>query len=418
MKTPRFLIALLSGVVCGMIAPVAAEIQLPPVTGTLSGEFKPLKVPGAPTLRWNADIRNPSAGGGEREIELGVDGDGVKLRAVISLASVKTGTWKITEGALDLATWFPNVAKFSAELGGLTAKGTVEISGAGVIEGGVPSGALHSVMQNGRLENVADGWLLEGVSHNAVVGVNADGFRTKSLTPFEARIATVTTSRFGARNVLLRGMLNEDRTIALSEARVEIAGGNVTVDPTTVVLSPFAMEATLHIVNVGLQDLVALIPATLSAAEGKIDGTVRVGWSTANGFHLGAGNLEVGKTEPTLVRLAPKPGFLTRSLPKRFEPVPTWTGPLSKWLSADNPAYLEMSEIEGGKAQLMVDSLAVNLTPEGDAAGRTATVRMKARPLKSGGSVKSVSIDLNVVGPLDPILRFGLNQEFSMEMKK
>ncbi|HEX2853498.1 MAG TPA: YdbH domain-containing protein [Opitutaceae bacterium] len=417
MKMLRPMVVLLCGALCGR-APAATEIVFPPVSGMLSGEFKPLKVSGAPSIRWSADIRDAGLDGKNRAIELAVNGDGMTLRASVMLSSLREGTWKISEGELDLAKWFPSLAKLSAELGGFAVKGTVTVSGAGTISAGVPSGTLQAEMSDGRLEQTTDGWTLDGVTFAAELAVDADGFRTKSLKPFEAKIGTVTTSRFGARNVLLRGMLNEDRTVELSEARVEIAGGEVTVDPTTVTLSPFAAEGTLHIVNVGLQDLVALVPASLTSAEGRMDGTVRVGWSTAGGFHLGAGDLAVGKTEATVVRLAPKPGFLTQSMPKRFEPLPTWTGPLSKWLSADNPAYSDMAEIETGRASLQVDSLSVQLTPEGDADGRTAKVRMKARPVKEGGSVKSVAIDVNLTGRLDDILRFGLNQEFSIQVQK
>lgn len=405
--------ALLCGALCGR-AVAAIEILLPPVSGIVTGEFKPLKVPGAPSLRWNADIRSAGPAGEKRAVELTVTGDGTRLRTVVVLTSAKEGTWEITEGELDVKTWFPSVATL-ADVSEMTVKGTMEISGAGVVQAGVPSGTLHATMRDGRIEQTAEGWVLEGVTFTAELGVNADGFRTKSLKPFEARVGTITTSRFGARNLLLRGMLKEDRTIALSEARVEIAGGEVALEPTSVTLSPFALEATLHIANVGLQDIVALMPASLTAAEGRIDGTVKMGWSMADGFRVGAGDLALGQTEPTIVRLAPTPGFLTRSMPKRFEPLPTWTGPLSRWLSADNPVYTEMTDIELGRATLQVDSLAVRLIPEGDEQGRTATVRMMARPTKAGGAVKSVAIDVNVAGPLDAILHLGLNQQLSIK---
>jgi hypothetical protein len=39
---------------------------------------------------------------------------------------------------------------------------------------------------------------------------------------------------------------------------------------------------------------------------------------------------------------------------------------------------------------------------------------MTARPTKPGTAVKTVNIDVNVVGPLDSILKFGLNQNFSV----
>jgi hypothetical protein len=298
---------------------------------------------------------------------------------------------------------------------GIVAKGTARISGSGVVHAGVPSGTVKVVISDGQLASATGGWTLDGAAFTGEFFYEGNGFRVKSVTPFDLTVGTISTGRFGARAFSAQGVLNEDGRVALSGARVEIAGGRVTLDPTTMSLAPLAVEATLNVIDVGMQDIAALVPAGLSAAQGRIDGIVRVGWSTARGFHVGAGNLTLGESEPATVRLAPTPGFLTRTMPKRFEPVPAWTGPLSRWLSADNPIYRDMAEIELGRTPLRVESLSVRLTPEGDALGRTATVRMVARPLQPDAAVKVVNIDVNVAGPLDSILHLGLNQKFSIE---
>jgi hypothetical protein len=345
-----------------------------------------------------------------------VDGAGTRVRAVLNLSTLDDGTWQLTEGELDLATWFPAAAEQTGDaLQGLSVAGTVKISGGGAVRAGEASGNVQVTMRDGRIGNAGGGWSLEGVTMTGEFTLEAPGFRVKSAKPLELTAGTITTSRFGARNVSLRGVLNEDRTLSLGEARIEIAGGEVTLDPTTVALSPFAVEATLHIVNVGLQDIAALVPASLSSAHGRIDGTLRLGWLGAKGLHLGNGNLNLSNSELATVQLAPAPGFLTRSMPKRFEPLPTWTGPLGRWLSADNPVYTAMEEIELGRAPLAVESLSVQLTPDGDELGRTATVRMVARPATAGAAVKTVNIDVNVAGPLDSLLKLGMNEQFSVE---
>ena len=104
-------------------------------------------------------------------------------------------------------------------------------------------------------------------------------------------------------------------------------------------------------------------------------------------------------------------------MPKRFAPVPTWLGPISRWLSADNPVYSNLEQIEEGRAPLQVDTLTVHLTPEGDAQGRTATVRMTAHPADSNAAVKSVNFDVNVAGPVMSVLKLGLNQGASIELR-
>lgn len=397
-------------------AGIAGEFKLPPIDGELSGDFKPLKISTAPALHWTAEMGPLESGSERRVVKTKVEGPGVRLAGILDVNTPTVGSWQILEGEVDIATWFPAANETSPDaLGGLTAKGTAQIQGNGVLRDGELTGTVKISLRDGRLENVAAGWALDGVALTAELWVEANRFRVKSVKPFDLTIATITTSRFGARNVFLRGVLKEDQAIEFSEARVEIAGGEITLDPTTLSLAPLAVEGRLHIFNVGMEDIAALVPAGLSSAHGRIDGDVRVGWSSAGGFRVGAGDLSLGQSEPATVRLAPAPGFLSRSMPKRFEPLPSWTGPLSRWFSADNPVYTDMAAIELGKAPLRVESLKVRLTPDGDLEGRTATVRMVARPLKREAGVKSVNIDVNVVGPLDSLLQLGLNQKYSVE---
>lgn len=393
----------------------AGEIKLPPISGNLSGDFMPDVVPGSPKLHWTVTVAPATDGSETRTAETTVAGQGTNLRAGLNLSSTQHGSWRIAESEIDLATWFPAVkGKIGDVLQGIEAAGTVVLTGNGTIREGSPSGTVQLQLKHGRIGSVDQGWSLDDVTLSAELLLEAAEFKARSTTPFELTVGTISTSRFGARNVFIQGVLKEDRTIAVSEARVEIAGGNIKLDPTILALTPLAVETTIHILNVGMQDIAALVPTGLSSAQGRIDGTVRMAWSLAQGFRIGAGELNLGASEPAVVHLAPVPGFLTRTMPKRFEPIPAWTGPLGKWLSADNPVYTNMEDIELGRAPLHVESLRVRLTPEGDERGRTAVVQMTARPAKAGASVKSVKFDVNVAGPLDSILKLGLNENFSI----
>ncbi|MEO7412819.1 MAG: YdbH domain-containing protein [Opitutaceae bacterium] len=394
---------------------MAGGIKLPPIIGDLRGDFRPFEMSSAPNLHWSSALRPAGDVHDGRVMETKIEGEGTRLRGLINLATTEDGTWQILEGEIDLAAWFPIVAeKVGEAMKGLGAKGMIILKGNGLVRAGAPSGVVLMTVREGRLGNAEGGWALEGIALTAEFLIEAEGIKVKSTTPFELAVAKISTTRFGAENLLIHGVLNEDHTIALSDARIDIAGGEITLDPTMLTLSPLGLEATMQIVNVGLQDIAALIPRSFASAQGRIDGTVRMGWALTGGFRVGAGNLTLGKSEQAIVTLAPAPGFLTQTMPKRFEPVPSWTGPLSKWLSADNPAYTDMAAIELGEAPLQVDSLTVKLTPEGDEFGKTATVRMRARPTKPGASVGVVNIDVNVVGPLDSIMKLGLNREFSI----
>jgi hypothetical protein len=209
--------------------------------------------------------------------------------------------------------------------------------------------------------------------------------------------------------------LNERRALTVRAARVEIAGGEVTVEPCEIPLSPLVVNANLQISRVGLQDIVFLIPtAGLAEARGRIDGVVQVKWRAEAGFQLGLGHLALRADEPTIVRLTAAPGILTGHVPQYIDLLPPWTGPLARWIRPENPAYGNMRSIELGQTELKVKTLDVQLTPEGDERGRSATVRLVAQPTQTGSAVKEVTFDVNVAGPIAAVVKLGLERGFSL----
>ena len=393
----------------------AAGFVLPPIQGELEGEFAALKFPGAPSLRWKATIERDDAW--RRRALVTIDGAGTKLR-IEARADVRgDGEWTIVEGVLDLEKWFPVAVPEIGEVAeGVTAVGVVRLSGGGELFGGQPSGVVKVSLADAVVRHEADGWTLEGVGLGGEFRISA-GDAAAVAGPFEASIRTIMTTRFGARSFSARGRLNENGTVTLSEARVEIAGGEVVVDPATIPLSPLAVDINLRVINVGLQDVAALVPASLAEARGRIDGAVRMGWNERDGFQLGVGQLRLGEHEPASVRLAATPGFLTDRVPRYFELIPPWAGPLAKWLRPENPAYDDMAAIEMGRTELRVESLRVSLTPDGDERGRTASVTLTAQPMQASSVVEKVTFEINVAGPLRHVLKLGLEQPFSLDVR-
>jgi len=269
--------------------------------------------------------------------------------------------------------------------------------------------------RDGVLTHAVQGWTLEGVGFSGEFAIDVGASRLVSTAPFELTVRTLKHPRFGARNLFVNGLLNDQRAVSLTSARIEIAGGEVTVDPCEVPLLPPVLDMNLHISRVGLQDIVLLVPtAGLADARGRIDGVVRLKWSAATDFQVGVGSLALRDDEPTVVRLSPALGLLTGHVPQYIDLLPTWMGPLSRWIRPENPAYGDMKNIELGQADLRVKTLDVQLTPEGDAQGRSAKVRLVAQPEKQGGTVKEVTFDVNVAGPLNAVLKIGQRQNFSL----
>ena len=395
-----------------------ARGALPAVTGDLSGELKLFPQVANLALPWRI-VLNPVVDGGQG-FALVVDAAGTRLRAEgrVDLAT-GDGSWKIEEARIDVATWFAASAlKFAPELSGTVAKGTVIITGTGKLEKGQPAGRIKIEWRDGSLRQEAEGWALDGIAFRGEFAIDGPAQSLVSTSPLEGTIGLVTSSRFGARNVSVNALFNEQRALSVRAARVEIAGGEVTVGPCEIPLSPLVVNANLQISRVGLQDIVFLIPtAGLAEARGRIDGVVQVKWSGEAGFQLGLGHLALRADEPTIVRLTAAPGILTGHVPQHIDLLPSWLGPLARWVRPENPAYGNMRSIELGQSELKVKTLEVQLTPEGDERGRSATVRLVAQPTEPGSTVKEVTFDVNVAGPIAAVVKLGLEQGFTLNAR-
>lgn len=397
-----------------VIARSAAATELPPLDGEFSGDLKALALPGAPPLHWTLTLTTPAPD--QRVVNAVIRGAGTQLQLQMELnAATGDGTWTLSEGELNAAAWLPALAaQVGSAADGILVEGTIALTGKGEWRDGIPTGVITMTWRNGRVYHPEQDWSLNDVTMTGDFFVDGANATVRSEGPFELTVGTVTTTRFGARALLVRAVLDESPALSLREAQIEIAGGIVTLDPATIPLAPPAFELSLRITNVGLQDVAALLPAGLSESRGRINGMVRAAWSEAEGFQLGEGHLELGETEPASLRLAPTPGFLTERVPEYFELVPSWLGPVARWFRPENPAYADLQEIELGRRELRIETLSVQLTPEGDEQGRTARVRIKARPTQPGGAVGELTFEVNVVGPLREVLRLGLNENFTL----
>ena len=408
--TGIFLIGLLLAVSRGQ-----ATGFLPPVEGEVAGELKLFPQNPEFTLPWKLALKAASMDG--QAFGFSIDGAGAHLRASGQIDLVTgDGSWKIDEAQIEAAAWFAAYAlKLAPALAGAVVEGTVSITGAGTLRQGQVAGRINVEWRDGALRHAEQGWALEGVAFKGEFLVDAAGLRLESVSPFEFTVSTVSTARFGARNIFVNARLNERRALAVTSARVEIAGGQATLDPCEVPLSPPTVNAVLRFSRVGLQDIVLLVPAAgLDDARGRIDGVVRIKWTESLGIQLGVGSLAIREDEPATVRLTRSPGLLTARVPQYFDLLPSWMGPLARWIRPENPAYGNMQSIELGQSDLRVKTLDVLLTPEGDEQGRSATVRLVAQPTQPGTAVKEVSFDVNVSGPLNAVLKLGIDRGFTV----
>ncbi len=399
----RWLVVL---VLMGWLASGARGVgaAFPPITGELSGKFRATALPGAPVVGWKLKVAPARDGGRQADAELVTPGGRLHARAELD-AALASGTWEIADGELSPPAWLAMLAPaLGTAAENVAAEGKLTLMGRGEIRDGRPAGMLKLVWTDGALRNSVQGWAIEGITLKGEIAADLAHWETvKSDHPWELAVRTITSPRFGARNLAIAANLNGDGTLSLLSAEIEIAGGKVTVEPATLALFPPVLDFSVHVRRVGLQDLVALVPASLADARGRIDGDLRLGWSAAAGMQIGAGAFELRDDEVATLRLAPSPGLITRGVKDRLPP-PAWTGPIGKWLAPKNPVYGDVREIELGQTQLVIESFGLRLTPKGDGQGRTGVAEIAARPDKSGTLVKRVVFDIDLTGSLVRLL--------------
>lgn len=187
----------------------------------------------------------------------------------------------------------------------------------------------------------------------------------------------------------------------------------MSLKPFTVDPSAPNLQTTASMTGVALKEVATLVPQALKEAQGQIDGHLAGHWSAATGAEPGEGVMLVSGNLPTILRLAESPGFLSAHVPTRIALLPSSFGPLARWLSAANPAYGALRDIEMGNMPLKVDTLNVQLYPDGRDAPRTAHIEIVAHPVDAS-AVKLVTFTINVSGPLDQVMRLGMKQRLRM----
>lgn len=372
-----------------LAAATAAEWRLPPIAGELTGEFaaEPF-LPGAPRLHWTVRVQPGAAGG--RRVVADIEGPGTRLAIEATPPDDETaGEWRITQGELDAGVWFGPVMNRTGGAAGIVASGRLELTGGGAWAGDGPKGTVTLAWRDGALRDEAQGWRVDGITVEGAFELDAASGAVRSAGPAQLTVRTITTKRFGARNLAIRARLYANRTALLESAALEIAGGEIAAAPATVQLDPLQLALDVRLVRVGLQDFAALVPSAVAEASGRLDGQVHLEWSAAGGLRVGAGRLVMRKDEPAELRLAPTPGLISASLP-----------------AAVLKYYPGLGEIETGKIPLRAEVLEVAFTPEGDAEGRTATVRLAGGPVDPKLRAP-VDLTINVRGPLDLLVKFG-----------
>lgn len=392
----------------------AADVRWPPLSGDLSGVVRLDALGGAPPLTWRAQMHPTADGLPSLELDVTATGLVLHARATLPSSADAPGAWRVTEATIDLATWLPVAlarAGTAALPPDLAMTGNLRLTGEGTWREAEVSGALMTTLDDATGASAAQNWSMSGLA------VEADLTLTKNLPAMRAVKLSVDTfhmSNITAHKIMAEAGSASGGRLEVRRAELAVLGGHVALAPFTFDPAAPAIDTTADLADVALGDLASLLPQALTAATGQIAGRLAVRWSATAGAEPGSGTLRIGVDQPATVRLAASPGFLTQRVPERFNLAGTALGPISRALSLKNPAYDTLRRIELGETPLNVDSLEVKLYPDGPDGIVSARVAMSGRPAESDSPVGKVSFVVNVVGPLEKVIRLSAQKNSSM----
>jgi len=388
----------------------------PPLRGDLSGKFSLPGLPGFPDLAWHV-VTVPAEGVGLVLTATATAPGWDILIEITPPAGEISGSWRILRAQIDAALWW-RLGVAQSGIKTLAADfeftGRLTLSGAGQWQGAKASGALKLTLAAGTAGSAAQNWTATGLTLEADLGVAAE--RTEVRTA-QLRVDTIQAAGLTARKLMIDLTGTAEGHFAVTRAEFAAFGGRIALAPFTLDPAAPAVKSTAEFSGLGLGDLAALVPQALKEAQGQVAGRLAVNWTLKSGIGPGDGSLSVGSVQPATIRLTASPGLLTGNSPPRIALLPSYLGALSRWVSLENPAHSLLQRIELGHAPLAVESLALQLYPDGAGGARSAAVKVVARTTGVGDVVEQVTFSVNVSGPLDQVLRLGMDNRAKVRLQ-
>jgi hypothetical protein len=272
---------------------------------------------------------------------------------------------------------------------------------------------LHATLAAGTAGSKSQHWSASGLE--LVADLELAPTRVAVRTA-RAHVDTIQAAGLTGRNLIFEIAGAEAGRLAVSRAEVAAFGGRITVVPFTLDPVAPAVNSVLEFSGVSLGDLASFVPQAIQQAGGQVAGRLSLNWSRQAGLGPANGSLAAAAGQAATVRLASSPGLLTGNSPPRIALLPAAMGPLSRWFSLENPAHGMLQRIELGQAPLAVENLSLRLYPDGAGGARSAQVEVVARTTGAGDVVEKVTFTVNVSGPLDHVLRLGLDDRANIRL--
>lgn len=295
--------------------------------------------------------------------------------------------------SLDLQPWQDFIQRLVVLPGGsweisgrLTATADGAYAGKKLVAGG------RVELRDGRLANPARGFTAEGVEAD----LEFTDFKQLLSKPGTLRARELRKGDLVATDLDVTLALDGPGRVAVSRATLRTLGGRVSAEPFKVFPNQQELEATVAADGLEVEKILALAKDVPAKASGRVDGRLPIRIDES-GLRLGTGWLQL------------KPGVYAEVQLQA-------AGLLTGGMAASNPSYSVLKQVESGLLRLRLTELRLEVRPPQAPPGRTATLRLAGEPVDP--QVKApVTLDLNVNGPLEQLINFGLDRRLNFGSK-
>jgi hypothetical protein len=267
----------------------------------------------------------------------------------------------------------------------------------GKLTGRVMAQYARNQLTAGGTVSLREGRLVHPVKELEAGGIEAD----LEFTDFEKLLMKTGTLRIRelrSGQLVLRdlnaamGLSGADR-IEVTRLSGQALGGNLSTEPFRVSPSAAELDVVVLVDGIAVEDVMALTQNLPAKATGRVDGRLPMRID-ADGIQFGTGWLALEPGSFAEIQFNAK-GLLTGGS------APGSTG------------FVVLEKIEAGMLKLRISDLRLDVRPPNAPAGRSAQLHLKGEPVDP--QVKApVTLDLNVNGPLERLLKLGMDSRVSI----
>jgi len=350
-----------------------------------------LQAPGAGRELALSLTATPAEGGSDLRFTATLAGAGVEAQANGHYDLVQSvAEFDLTHAKLELADGWALLRELAPALAtGWEAGGTLTVTGRGRAANGAVTGEMALHLRDGSAGNAGEKLSIDGVQADVVL---SDPMRVATAPGQIIRAVSARLGNVTLRDAAVRFQLNGVHECRVESAEVAALGGRLSFEPFICDPTAGAIACVVAADGLRVEEVLALFPDAPAKATGQIDGRLPLVFDKT-GLHFGVGWVGLRKGQAADVRFN-APGLLTRSLDPK------------------NPAFVTLQGIEAGRTPLSVEELRVDLHPEGAPSGRSAQIHIVGHPVDQGGPLGRMTLDLNVNGPLESLLNWGLQTKF------